>query len=245
MVEKCGFLSVYLDGEADRVYCDLSTEEKESWALLKTALTSRFDPSPQPELFETELLARKRESGEKLTDSGNAIRTPARKAFPQESAGTRDRIAKTHFLRALSGEMQLKLRLAEPKTLDYAIKIVRDNCTGGISKLTRPREVSPSQRSNVSRGQRSRGANSTRQRQGCCFENVGSEEHRSDESNGHFNARDGDVRELAHRLPVIAAGVVVGAEDVGPMVNSVTYEHSVLRTRANSPEVSRRETNAG
>lgn len=118
--EKCDFLSVYLDGEADKVYCDLSAEEKESWA---SALTGRFDPSPQPELFETQLSARKRESGEKLADFGNAIRTLARKAFPQESVNTRDRIAKTQFLRALSGEMQLKLRLAEPKTLDDAIKM--------------------------------------------------------------------------------------------------------------------------
>lgn len=47
----------------------------------------------------------------------------ARKAFPQERAETRDRIAKTQFLRALDGDMQLKVRLAEPKTLDDAVKM--------------------------------------------------------------------------------------------------------------------------
>ena len=91
--------------------------------FVENGAKSRFDPSPQPELFETELLARKKESGEKLTDYGNAMRTLAKKAFPQEGAGRRDRIAKTHVLRALSGDMQHKLRLAESKTLDDPIKM--------------------------------------------------------------------------------------------------------------------------
>ena len=121
--EKCDFLSVYLDGEADKVYCDLPEDVKQDWESLKEALTSRFDPSPQPELFETELSARIRHPGEKLTDLGNVIRTLARKAFPHERAETRDRIAKTKFLRALDGDMQLKVRLAEPKTLEDAVKM--------------------------------------------------------------------------------------------------------------------------
>ena len=121
--EKCDFLSVYLDGEADKVYCDLPEDVKQDWESLKAALASRFDPSPQPELFETELSARIRHPGEKLTDLGNVIRTLARKAFPHERAETRDRIAKTQFLRALDGDMQLKVRLAEPKTLEDAVKM--------------------------------------------------------------------------------------------------------------------------
>ena len=61
--------------------------------------------------------------GKKLIDFGNAVRTLARKAFPQERSGTRDRIAKTQFLRGLDGDMQLKVRLAKPKTLEDAIKM--------------------------------------------------------------------------------------------------------------------------
>ena len=90
---------------------------------LKAAMTSRFDPSPQPELFETELSACNRHSGEKLTDLGNSIRNLARKAFPQEGTETRDRIARSHFFRAVDGDMQLKVRLSEPKTLDDAVKM--------------------------------------------------------------------------------------------------------------------------
>ena len=33
--EKCDFLSVYLDGEANKVYCDLSEEVKQSMEDLK------------------------------------------------------------------------------------------------------------------------------------------------------------------------------------------------------------------
>lgn len=82
--EKYDFLSVYLDSEADKIYYDFSKEVKQSWADLKGALTSRFGPSPQPELFEAELSARNRLPGEKLTDLGNSIRNLARKAFTQE-----------------------------------------------------------------------------------------------------------------------------------------------------------------
>ena len=121
--KRLDFLSVYLDGTADEVYRDLDDNEKGDWDTLTSNLEKRFDPAPCLDVFETELCTRKRAEGEKLSDLGNAIRTLARKAYPTEKAETRDRLARTQFVRALNEpEIQLKIRLAEPKTLNQAIK---------------------------------------------------------------------------------------------------------------------------
>ena len=91
---------------------------------LKDELTKRFDTTTRPDLYKSELMGRKRKESESYLELGNAIRTLAHKAYPSLSNTVRDELAKDQFLRALDkSELALRVRHANPKTLDEAIRM--------------------------------------------------------------------------------------------------------------------------
>ena len=121
---KCKFIIVRLKGTAGKALSDLDTETKKDWKKLRTELGTRFDTTTRPDLYKSEFMGRKRKETESYLELGNSIRTLARKAYPSLSNSVRDELAKDQFLRGLDKtELALKVRHANPKTLDEAIRM--------------------------------------------------------------------------------------------------------------------------
>lgn len=121
---KCKFIFVRLKGTAGRALSDLDDATKANWTTLKGELTKRFDTTTRPDLYKSEFMGRKKKGSETYLELGNAIRTLARKAYPSLSNIVRDELAKDQFLRALDKpELALRVRHANPKTLDEAIRM--------------------------------------------------------------------------------------------------------------------------
>ncbi|CAC5374935.1 unnamed protein product [Mytilus coruscus] len=71
-----------------------------------------------------EIMGRRKKPSETYLEMGNSIRTLARKAYPSLSNNVRDELVKDKFLRGLDKtELALKIRHANPKTLDEAIRM--------------------------------------------------------------------------------------------------------------------------
>ena len=125
---KCKFIIVRLKGTAGKALSDLDDETKKDWEKLKTELTTRFDTTTRPDLYKSELMGRKKKPSETYLEMGNSIRTLARKAYPTLSNNVRDELAKDQFLRGLDKtELALKVRHANPKTLDEAIRMALES----------------------------------------------------------------------------------------------------------------------
>lgn len=121
---KCKFIIVRLKGSAGKALSDLDDETKKDWTKLKAELTARFDTTTRPDLYKSEFMGRKKKSTETYLEMGNSIRTLARKAYPALTNKVRDELAKDQFLRGLDKtELALKVRHANPKTLDEAIRM--------------------------------------------------------------------------------------------------------------------------
>ena len=87
--EQRQYLAIRLKGAPREVYRTLTLAEKSSFNALKTALTARFQPFDQAELFRTQFRSRRKQEGERLLDFGMAVRTLASRAFPVRwSCGT-------------------------------------------------------------------------------------------------------------------------------------------------------------
>ncbi|CAG2228923.1 unnamed protein product [Mytilus edulis] len=121
---KCKFIIVRLKGTAGKVLSDLDDDTKKDWTKLKAELTARFDTTTRPDLYKSEFMGRRKKPSETYLEMGNSIRTLARKAYPSLSNNVRDELAKDQFLRGLDKtELALKVRHANPKTLDEAIRM--------------------------------------------------------------------------------------------------------------------------
>lgn len=121
---KCKFIIVRLKGTAGQALSDLADDTKKDWAKLKSELAARFDITTRPDLYKSELMGRKKRPNETYLELGNSIRTLARKAYPTLPNNVRDELAKDQFLRGLDRtELALKVRHANPKTLDEAIRM--------------------------------------------------------------------------------------------------------------------------
>ena len=76
--------------------------EKSSFNALKTALTARFQPFDQGELFRTQFRSTRKQDGERLLDFGMAARTLAYRAFPRMTIEQRDVLSRDQFIEALA-----------------------------------------------------------------------------------------------------------------------------------------------
>ena len=121
---KCKFMLVRFHGQARKVIHDLDQATKTNWNQLKSELERRFGRCTRPDLFKSEFLAKRKSTSETYLELGNSLRSLARKAYPTIPNNVRDELAKDQFLRIIQNpEMAIKVRQANPKTLDEAIRM--------------------------------------------------------------------------------------------------------------------------
>ncbi|MES9880792.1 MAG: hypothetical protein ABW185_07920 [Sedimenticola sp.] len=118
------FLCLRLKGQARSALRDIDSEYKDNYDDLKQELYKRFATVKRPDLCKSELLSRRKLAGESYLQLSNSIRSLAVKAYPDLPSNIRDELAKDQFVRALEGvELSLKIRHANPKTLDEAVRM--------------------------------------------------------------------------------------------------------------------------
>ena len=117
-------LATNLWGAAQGVLSDLESVERKSYSTLVQALTIRFEPSNQSELFRAQLKSRLRKCLEPLPEFAQEVKVLVRKAYPQATRETREYIAKSHFLDALNdGDMEWAVFQGQPGTVDDAVRL--------------------------------------------------------------------------------------------------------------------------
>ena len=120
-------LSMAMRGEARLVVDELATESQWDYNQLVAALKQRFDPEGQEVIYQTELMSRRRQSGETTMEYGHALSRLASKAYPTLAATHREPWVVRQFIEGLgSGDLCRYVGLKHPKTLTEAITYACD-----------------------------------------------------------------------------------------------------------------------
>ena len=117
-------LACSLRGSAAAILSDLTPEMKRDYDRLVKALTERFEPENQCELYKAQIKQRIRKRDEPLTELAQDIKRLTRMAYPSAFLDLRDTLSKDCFIEALNdAEMELFICQKEPETLDDAVRI--------------------------------------------------------------------------------------------------------------------------
>lgn len=97
---------------------------KRDYHRLVKALTERFEPENQCELYKAQIKQRIRKRDEPLTELAQDIKRLTRMAYPSAFLDLRDTLSKDCFIEALNdADMELFICQKEPETLDDAVRM--------------------------------------------------------------------------------------------------------------------------
>lgn len=117
-------LACSLRGSAAAILSDLTPEMKHDYDRLVKALTERFEPENQCEIYKAQIKQRIRKRDEPLTELAQDIKRLTRMAYPSAFLDLRDTLSKDCFIEALNdADMELFICQKEPETLDDAVRI--------------------------------------------------------------------------------------------------------------------------
>lgn len=121
--EKAQQLSMSLRGTAQKILGDLKLSVVHNYALLKSVLAQRFNPKERVTASRCEFSARKRKSGENLSDFGYALRRHVRLAYPDsEYNSVLEQLVINQFITGLCHtDMEKHVQFSHPETLEEAI----------------------------------------------------------------------------------------------------------------------------
>lgn len=123
-VVKAMELATSLRGQAQAVLSDLEPSERRSYEHLVQALTTRFEPENQSELYRAQLKNRLRKKNEALAELAQDIKKLVRKTYPHSSVSMRDNLALDCFLDSLNdSNMEWEIFKGQPKSLQIAVKL--------------------------------------------------------------------------------------------------------------------------
>ena len=118
-------LACSLRGSAAALLSDLTPEMKRDYDRLVKALTERFEPENQCDIYKAQMKQRVRKRDEPLTELVQDIKRLTRMAYPSAFLDIRDTLSKDCFIEALNdADMKLFICQKEPETLDDAARIV-------------------------------------------------------------------------------------------------------------------------
>ena len=116
-------MATSLKGVAQGVVTDLEPDKRLNYQYLVGALTSRFEPANQTNLYRTQLNALQRKPGQSLPEMAQEIKRITRLAYPTAPLDIRDQLAKDCFVRAVNdSRIQLSIFQREPKTIDDCVR---------------------------------------------------------------------------------------------------------------------------
>lgn len=96
-------LAASLKGEAQAVLVDLDPEYRRNFSALVAALSRRFSPSHQTEVFRIQLKHFSRKRDKSLPESAQEVRRLARQAYPTATSQLLELLSKDQFIDAFEG----------------------------------------------------------------------------------------------------------------------------------------------
>ena len=94
-----------------------------SYKELISALSDRFAPPDQVDLYRAQLKERRQKASESLPELGQQIRRLVNLAYPTVPADVKETLAKDHFIDALAiSDIRLRIKQARPKNLNEAVR---------------------------------------------------------------------------------------------------------------------------
>lgn len=111
-------------GLALSVLSDLRPEYRYSFRHLISALSARFEPENQKEIYKTQLKIRVRRKNESITELMQYIKRLVRMAYPNAPLDFRDQITKDSFIESLNEqEMEWSVFQGRPRNLEDAVRL--------------------------------------------------------------------------------------------------------------------------
>lgn len=109
---------------AQGILSDLRPDLRRSYQHLVSALTSRFEPNNQSELYRTQLKTRFRKRGESLAELAQEIKKLLRLAYPLAPMVVREQLARDCFVDAFNdSDMEWAVFQGKPNTVDEALRV--------------------------------------------------------------------------------------------------------------------------
>ena len=116
-------LATSLRENAQSVLTDLDADRRTDYQALVTALTARFEPDDQADVYLAQIRTCSRKKSESLPELGQEMKRLARLALPTATTSIREWLAMTYFIEALDNElMEYSVKQAKPRTVDEAVK---------------------------------------------------------------------------------------------------------------------------
>lgn len=117
-------LALSLRDDAQVTLSDLKPEERKNFKSIVAALTSRFEPEDQSELYRSELKNRFRKKDEPLTEFAQDIKRLVRLAYPNTDVDVRSTLARNAFEDSLGDpDMEWAVHQGKPLTIESAVKL--------------------------------------------------------------------------------------------------------------------------
>ncbi|MCG7879154.1 MAG: hypothetical protein N0C90_22890, partial [Candidatus Thiodiazotropha endolucinida] len=117
-------LATSLRGEAQTILSDLRPEQRRDFTQLVSALTARFEPTNQTELYRAQIKSRLRKKSESVQELATDIKRLVRRAYPQATVDLKDQIARDCFIDSLNEhELEWFVYQGKPKTVDEAMQL--------------------------------------------------------------------------------------------------------------------------
>ena len=122
--QKGLYLGVSLRGLAQGVLGNLPLEKQKDFEELSKALSERFSPESQTELYRAQLKEREWKHGENVAEFGQRILRLTTLAYPKADPCLINSLAMGFFVDAIpDSEMRLKVQQTRPKDLNEAVKV--------------------------------------------------------------------------------------------------------------------------
>ena len=122
--QKGLYLGVSLRGLAQGVLGNLPVEDQKDFEALSKALSNRFSPESQTELYKAQLKEREWKHGENVAEFGQRILRLTTLSYPKADPSLIKSLAMGFFVDAISdAEMRLKIQQTRPKDLNEAVKV--------------------------------------------------------------------------------------------------------------------------
>ena len=122
--QKGLYLGVSLRGLAQGVLGNLPVEDQKDFEALSKALSERFSPESQTELYRAQLKEREWKHGENVAEFGQRILRLTTLSYPKADPSLIKSLAMGFFVDAISdAEMRLKIQQTRPKDLNEAVKV--------------------------------------------------------------------------------------------------------------------------
>ena len=103
---------------------NLPAEDRNNFEKLIKALSERFSPESQTELYRAQLKERQRKHGENIFEFGQKILRLTTLAYPGANASLIDTLAMGNFIDSISDSgMRLKIQKTLPKVFNEAVKV--------------------------------------------------------------------------------------------------------------------------